>query len=171
MTTSWTPLACRSTQCRCHAMGCAQPINGRLSIGLGRVELLVLAGVPSRTTFTAVQAREHAPAATRRSICDCSWPRGVEAGSSSKPPSGSATDNRVRPFAPSRDRDRPFRVFARVQSSRQRRRKAGTDFVRTNDVHVCGTNLHAGGNIGEAQPRGSDSMRTRTEHGQSHQSD
>jgi hypothetical protein len=31
MTTSWTPLACRSTQCRCHAMGCAQPINGRLS--------------------------------------------------------------------------------------------------------------------------------------------
>jgi hypothetical protein len=99
MTTSWTPLACRSTQCRCHSMGCAQPINGRSSMGLGRVDLLVLAGVSPTTTLTAVQACEHAPAGTRRGICDGSWPHGVQAevlGPCQH--RASVTNNRVRPF-------------------------------------------------------------------------
>jgi hypothetical protein len=74
-------------------------VNGRSSIGLCRVGLLVLAGVSPTTTFTAVQAREHAPAGTRRGICDCSWPHGVQA-EVLRPCQhrASATDNRVRPF-------------------------------------------------------------------------
>ena len=62
-----------------------------------------LAGVSPKITFTTVQAREHAPAGTRRGICDCNWPHGVQAEVSSMPTRASATDNRVRPFRSRRE--------------------------------------------------------------------
>ena len=151
MTTSWTPLACRSTQCRCHAMCCAQPINGRLSIGLVRVELLVLAGVSPKITFTAAQAREHAPAGIRRSICDCSWPHGVRA-EVPRPclHRASAIDNALRPFArPSRDaigRSESLPVCNRVVKVAGRPERLRSDA----NVHVCVIDSYVGGNIGEA---------------------
>ena len=152
MTTSWTPLASRSTQCRCHSVGCAQPSNRRLSIALGRVELLVLAGVSPKITFTAAQAREHAPAGIRRSICDCSWPHGVRA-EVPRPclHRASAIDNALRPFArPSRDaigRSESLPVCNRVVKVAGRPERLRSDA----DVHVCVIDSHVGGNIGEGQ--------------------
>jgi hypothetical protein len=56
--------------------------------GLGCVDLPFTAGVSPNIMFTTGQARETAPAVTRRGICDYNWPDGASRGSSSMLTSG-----------------------------------------------------------------------------------
>ena len=147
MTTSWTPLACRSAQCRCSSMVVRIQSIGGCRLGWIASNTCFLAGVSAKITFTTVQARE-----TQRPDpppLRCSWPHGVHA-EVLRPCLSCLCDRQPRePFA---RREFASAVLSLCRCANRVVNVAGRPerFVRPRRV-LCASDSHGRQNICEAQ--------------------